>query len=54
MASAHFRILIHGLLNKDTDIVPQEELKIILDIKYFVFVTKYGKDTKHTKHIARR
>ena len=29
MALAHFRMLIHELLNKDTDIVPYEDLLII-------------------------
>ena len=31
MSLAYFRMLIHELLNKDTDIVPEEEPLIILD-----------------------
>ena len=34
MALENFRILIHGLLNKYPDIVPEEAPLIILDIKY--------------------
>ena len=39
-------MLIHELLNKDQDIVPEEDPLIVLDSN--------GKDTKHTRHIARR
>ena len=45
---------IHELLNKDPDIVPEESPVIILDRKYDVFMDKNGKDTKNTRHIARR
>ena len=34
MALAHFRMLINKLLNKDTDIVPEEGNLIVLDSKY--------------------
>ena len=54
MALAHFRILIHELLNKDTDIVPEEAPLIVLDGKCAMFVANNGKDTKHTRNIARR
>ena len=54
MALARCRMLIHELLNKDPDIVPEEALPIILDIKSAVCVAKNGKDTKHTRHIVRR
>ena len=54
MDLAHFRILIHELLNKDTDIVPDESPLIVLDIKSAMCMAKNGKDTKHTRHIARR
>ena len=54
MASAHFRMLIHELLNEDPDIVPEEAPFIVLDIKYAMCMAKNGKDTKHTGHIARR
>ena len=54
MALAHFRMLIHEFLNKDTDIVPEEGPHIVLDNKYAMRMAKNGKDTKHTRHIARR
>ena len=54
MALAHFRMLIHELLNKDPDIVPEEDPLIILDGKSSVCMAKNGKDTKHTRHISRR
>ena len=54
MALAHFRMLIHEWLNKDTDIVPEEAPSILLDSKSAMCMAKNGKDTKHTRHIARR
>ena len=54
MALAHFRTLIHELLNKDPDIVPKEAPLIVLDSKSAMFMAKNGKDDKHTRHIARR
>ena len=54
MALAHFMILIHELLNKDTYIVPEEAPLILLDGKYAMCMAKNGKDTKHTRNIARR
>ena len=54
MALAHFRMLINELLNKDTDIVPEEAPLIVLDSKSTMCMAKNGKDTKHTRHIARR
>ena len=54
MALAHFRMLIHELLNKDPDMVPEEAPLIVLDIKSAMCIAKNGKDTKHTRHIARR
>ena len=54
MALAHFRMLIHELLNKGPYIVPEEAPLIVLDIKYAMCMAKDGKDTKHTRHIARR
>ena len=53
MDLAHFRILIHELLNKDPDIVPEEDSLIILDIKSDVCMDKNGKDTKYNRHISR-
>ena len=54
MALAHFRMLIHELLNKDPDIIPEESPLIVLYCKYAMCMAKNGKDTKHTRHIARR
>ena len=53
MALAHFRMLIHELLNKDTYIVPEEAPLIVLDSKSDICMAKNGKDTKQTIHIAR-
>ena len=53
MALAHFRMLIHEFLNKDPDIVPEEDPLIVLDSKSDMCMAKNGKDTKHTRHIAR-
>ena len=54
MALAHFRMLIHELLNKDLDIVPEEGPLIVLDSKSAMCMANNGKDTKHTRHISRR
>ena len=54
MALAHFRMLIHELLNKDPDIVPEESPLIVLDSKSAICMANNGKDNKHTRHIARR
>ena len=54
MALAHFRMLIHELLNKDPEIVPQEAPLIVLDSRYAMCMDKNVKGTKHTRHIARR
>ena len=53
MALAHFRMLIHELLNKNLDIVPEEAPLIVLDCKSALCMANNGKDTKHTRHIAR-
>ena len=54
MDLAHFRMLIHELLNKDTDIVPEEASNIFLDSKSVMCLDNNGKYTKHTRHIAIR
>ena len=54
MSLAHFRMLIHELLNKDPDILPEEAPLIVLDSKYAMCMAKNGNGTKHTRHIARR
>ena len=53
MALAHFRMLIHELLNKDPVIDPEEDPLIVLDIESAICMAKNGKDTKHTRHISR-
>ena len=47
-------MLICEFLNKDTDIVPEEDPLIILYSKSSVFMANNGKDSKHTRHIDRR
>ena len=54
MALAHFRMLIHKLLNKDPDTVPEEAPLIVLDSKSAMCMAKNGNYTKHTRNIARR
>ena len=54
MALANFRMLIHELLNKDPDIVPEEAPLIVLDNKSSMCMAENGKNTKHTRHITRR
>ena len=53
MALAHLRMLIHELLNKDSDIVTEEAPLIVLNSKSAMCMDNNGKDTKHTIHIAR-
>ena len=47
-------MLIHELLNKDLEIVPEKDPLIVLDSKSAMCMAKNGKDTKHTRYIARR
>ena len=47
-------MLIHELLDKDPDIVPEEDLPIVLDSKSDMCMANNGMDNKHTRHIARR
>ena len=54
MALAHFRMLVHELLNEDPDMVPKEAPLIVLDSKSAQCTANNGRDTKHTRHIARR
>ena len=53
MALTYFRMLVHELLNEDPDMVPKEAPLIVLDSKSAICMAKNGKDTKHTRHIAR-
>ena len=54
MDLAYFRMLIRELLNKDPDIVSEEDTLIVLDRKSAMCVSNNGKYAKHTRHIARR
>ena len=54
MALSHSSMLIHKLLNKEPDIIPEEYPLIILDNKSTVCMAKNGNDTKHTRHMTRR
>ena len=54
MALAHFRMFIHEFINKDPDIVTEEASLIVLDSKSSMCMANNGKDTNHTRHIARR
>ena len=54
MALANFRMLVHQLLNEDPDMVPKEAPLIFLDSKSNMRMAKNVRDTKHTRHIARR
>ena len=42
------------MLNNNPDIVPEEVSLIVLDSKSDVCMSKNCKDTKHTRHIARK
>ena len=54
MALSHFSILVQELLNEDPDMVPKEAPLIVLDSKSAMYMANNGRDTKHTRHIARR
>ena len=54
MALAHFRMLVHELLNEDLEMFPKEAPLIVLDRKSAMCMAKNGRYTKHTRHIARR
>ena len=53
MALAHFRMLIHELLNEDPYMFPKEDPLIVLDSKSAMCMANNGKYTKHTRHITR-
>ena len=54
MALSNFRMLIHELLKKDTDIVTEKTPLIIFDSKSSDCMVKNGKYIKHTRHIYRK
>ena len=47
-------MLVHEFLNKYPNVVPKEDPFIVLDSKSAICMANNGKDTKHTRHIARR
>ena len=47
-------MLAHEILNEDPDMVPKEDTLIVLDRRSATYIDKNGKDTKHTRNIARR
>ena len=49
----HLRMLINEFLNKYSDIVPDEAPLIVFDSKSAMCMDNNGRDTKHTRHIAR-
>ena len=54
MTLVNYRMLIHELLNKDPDIVPEEDPLFVLVSKSALCMSNNGNDTKHIGHIARR
>ena len=54
MALEHLSMLNNELLNKDTDVVPEQEFLIILDGKPAICMDKNGNYNKPTRHISRR
>ena len=54
IALAHFRMIIYEFLDKDTDIVPEEDPLIVLGSKSAMCMSNNGKDIKHTRHVARK
>ena len=50
MDLAHFRMMIHEFLNKDSYIVPEEAPIIILNIKSAACMDINGKDTNNTMY----
>ena len=54
MALEYFRMLIHELLNKYPDIVPDEYSLVILDSKSSECMAKNGKDVNYASHISIR
>ena len=53
MAFAHFRMLIHELLNKDPDIVTELYPLILFESKSAICIAKNGRYTKQTRHMVR-
>ena len=47
-------MLIHELMDKYPDTVPEGYPLIVFDSKYDVCMDNNGKNTNHTRHIARQ
>ena len=45
-------MLNNNVLNKDPDLIPEQETPIVLDIKSDVCMANNGKDNKHTRNIS--
>ena len=54
MDPAHSRMIKNELVNKDTDVVPEQALLIVLDINSYLCMSKIDKDTKHTRNIYKK
>ena len=54
MVLSQSRMLIHELLNKDQDIVPDKSLIFILDSKSAICMDNNGKYTNNTRRIAKK
>ena len=54
MDLAYFRMSSNDPINKDTEVVPEQTPKIILDIKSAVCMVNNVKDTKHNRQVYRR
>ena len=48
-----FRMLNNELWNTDLDVLPKQKPLIILKRKSGIFMSRNGKDTKHTRNISR-
>ena len=54
MDLSHSMMLNNELLNKDTDVVPEQATLIILDSKSAMCMDNNGKNKNHTIYISRR
>ena len=54
MDLVHFIMLIHDFFNKDPDTVTEEAPLVVSDSKSAMCMATNGKETKHTRHIARK
>ena len=54
MILSNFIIINNELMNKDTNVAPEQSPSIILDRKSALFIYRNYKNTKHTRNIFRR